>query len=42
MNVSQTLAHQFTFFASVLVPKTIKEKRKERKEDIKGRSAVEK
>lgn len=42
MNVSQTLAHQFTFFASVGVPKTIKEKRNERKEDIKGRSAVEK
>lgn len=35
MNVSHALAHQFTFFAPVSVPKTIKEKRKERKEDIK-------
>lgn len=31
MNVSQALAHQFTFFTSVRVPKTIKEIRKERK-----------
>jgi len=35
MNVSHALAHQFTFFAPVRVPKTIKEKRKEMKEDIK-------
>lgn len=42
MNVSHALAHQFTFFAPVRVPKTIKEKRKERKEDIKRKERSEK